>query len=280
MKKDKYIICCDLDDTLLRSDKTISDYTKQKINEICLNGNYFVMNSGRPYQGMSDFIERLELKDMPVSCYNGAAIVFPDISNLKKYNSIVFSIKKDLFRQLYVDVKNLLDACMASSLKRVYFFNKSHLPSFIIHINDLVEEKNGNIDDFLEDDILTATFQVKEKDLNVFKREILKDEYKSLSFFSWGIYEGIATFEVSLNIATKGHALKYLAKIFDIPEENTIAFGDAENDLSMLNDANEGVFMCNSKDSVIHLGKHFTYKTSDEDGVVDYLEKMHPELWK
>ena len=50
MKKDKYIICCDLDDTLLRSDKTISDYTKQKINEICLNGNYFVMNSGRPYQ--------------------------------------------------------------------------------------------------------------------------------------------------------------------------------------------------------------------------------------
>ena len=52
------------------------------------------------------------------------------------------------------------------------------------------------------------------------------------------------------------------------------------NDLSMLNDANEGVFMCNSKDSVIHLGKHFTYKTSNEDGVVDYLEKMHPELWK
>ena len=57
-------------------------------------------------------------------------------------------------------------------------------------------------------------------------------------------------------------------------------YEDAENDLSMLNDANEGVFMCNSKDSVIHLGKHFTYKTSDEDGVVDYLEKMHPELWK
>ena len=66
MKKDKYIICCDLDDTLLRSDKTISDYTKQKINEICLNGNYFVMNSGRPYQGMSDFIERLELKVRPL----------------------------------------------------------------------------------------------------------------------------------------------------------------------------------------------------------------------
>lgn len=86
----------------------------------------------------------------------------------------------------------------------------------------MVEEKNGNIDDFLEDDILTATFQVKEKDLNVFKRKILKDEYKSLSFFSWGIYEGIATFEVSLNIATKGHALKYLAKIFDIQKRTPL----------------------------------------------------------
>ena len=266
MKKDKYIICCDLDDTLLRSDKTISDYTKQKINEICLNGNYFVMNSGRPYQGMSDFIERLELKDMPVSCYNGAAIVFPDISNLKKYNSIVFSIKKDLFRQLYVDVKNLLDACMASSLKRVYFFNKSHLPSFIIHINDLVEEKNGNIDVFLEDDILTATFQVKEKDINVFKRKILKDEYKSLSFFSWGIYEGIATFEVSLNIATKGHALKYLAKIFDIPEENTIAFGDAEIDIPMFDIAGISVCVGNGREEA---KKHATYVTKpvSEDGI-------------
>ena len=102
MKKDKYIICCDLDDTLLRSDKTISDYTKQKINEICLNGNYFVMNSGRPYQGMSDFIERLELKDMPVSCYNGAAIVFPETSKVaipsyipheKKDNDLYSSFK-------------------------------------------------------------------------------------------------------------------------------------------------------------------------------------------
>ena len=46
MKKDKYIICCDLDDTLLRSDKTIF-HGKTDDNNIVENPlyAYFIVNS-------------------------------------------------------------------------------------------------------------------------------------------------------------------------------------------------------------------------------------------
>ena len=78
---------------------------------------------------------------------------------------------------------------------------------------------------------------------------------------------------------SKGAALSLLKDELHLPSLYTIAFGDNYNDVSMLEIADEGVYMCNSKEDLLKKGKLFTSLTSSHDGIFDYLKKQHPELF-
>ena len=71
----------------------------------------------------------------------------------------------------------------------------------------------------------------------------------------------------------KGESLLEIAKYYDIPIEDTIAFGDEENDLTMIEAAGIGVAMGNAIDLVKEAADYITL-SNDEDGIADYLEKF------
>ena len=52
-----------------------------------------------------------------------------------------------------------------------------------------------------------------------------------------------------------------------------IAFGDEDNDLSMIKDAGVGVVMANGSESMLKQADYITL-SNDEDGIADYLEKF------
>ena len=66
--------------------------------------------------------------------------------------------------------------------------------------------------------------------------------------------------------ATKGESVKELAEHLNIKQEEVMAIGDNENDLSMIEYAGLGVAMGNAVDSVKSIANKIT-KTNDEDGV-------------
>lgn len=280
MKKKPYLICSDLDDTLLTTEKTITEKSQNAIQSLVKNGHYFVLCSGRPYQGLFHYAQQLSLTNVPVIVSNGAAIVWPNLSTGKIEKVITFDIEQSLFCHLYQEVRPYLDACLASRMNRLYTFHQERLPFWIIHQNDLVTLKEGEVDQLVEGNILNATFQVPQKDISAFLQIIQKDMYQSLLFFDWGEYDGIHTYEVSSKEATKGNALLYLSSYYQISHKQTIAFGDARNDLSMLQAASEGVCMQNAPDLIKESCQYQTEKTHNEDGVIDYLQAHHVHLWK
>jgi len=73
--------------------------------------------------------------------------------------------------------------------------------------------------------------------------------------------------------ATKGKALEYLAKAFEIDRSEVIAIGDSYNDISMIEYAGLGVVMGNACEEVKRRADYIT-RTNNEDGVAEVIYKF------
>lgn len=83
---------------------------------------------------------------------------------------------------------------------------------------------------------------------------------------------GIRNIEVSDAHATKGDAMLWLADHLGIHTDQIIAFGDSENDITMLKAAGTGVAMANALDITIEAADEVT-QSNDDEGVAIFLEK-------
>ncbi|MFK4998616.1 HAD-IIB family hydrolase [Bacillus sp. N9] len=72
--------------------------------------------------------------------------------------------------------------------------------------------------------------------------------------------------------ASKGAALKWLADYYQVEREDTIAFGNYYNDISMLEYAGTGIAMQNAPDDVKRSADIVSY-SNEEHGVAKYLEQ-------
>lgn len=277
--RSSYLICSDLDDTLLTSQKDISPYSTQMIQKMSQNGHLFVLNTGRPYQGIFPYIRTLDLKNTPVIVLNGAAIIWPKENSIEIDRVVTFAISPTLFSTFFRLCFPYLESALVSSLRTLYAYQLSAIPFWILHINDFVTLKELNTPIEFEEEILNVSLQIKEDSISEFRKILEKEEFSSFLFTYWGHFDHIHSYELSSKEATKGKALLYLEKEGHIDHTHTIAFGDAQNDVSMLESAYEGVYMCDSKIEVAHLGEHFTTYNCDFDGVIQYLEEHHPSLF-
>jgi Cof subfamily protein (haloacid dehalogenase superfamily) len=72
---------------------------------------------------------------------------------------------------------------------------------------------------------------------------------------------------------SKGSALEFVCKHYNIPLGKTIAIGDAQNDLDMMNLAGMAIAMPHSPENVKKAADYITV-SNDEDGVAEALEKL------
>ena len=71
----------------------------------------------------------------------------------------------------------------------------------------------------------------------------------------------------------KGEALMWLAEHLGIPQSETLAFGDAMNDESMIRLAGTSVAMKNGDQTIKNIADYISEYTNDEDGVARFIEK-------
>ena len=98
-------------------------------------------------------------------------------------------------------------------------------------------------------------------------------ENKSISVTS----SGANNIEIMHKNATKGEALKEIAKIYGINLENAVAIGDNLNDQAMLDIVGYSVAMKNGNTILKEQAKYVTNKTNSEGGVADTIFKLIEE---
>ncbi|MGN0522184.1 MAG: HAD family hydrolase [Eubacterium sp.] len=244
------MIVTDLDGTLLRTDKSISDLTKNTINELKKSGVIFVLATARPIRSVKRFLPFLDY-DAAVH-HNGAVVRVGNniISDMGIQNPLktVNLISKD-FPNLKISVE-ANDMLYAN-------FNAENIWQGVEYIKTVDFHELENT---VADKIILEAHCVEE--MNAFKKYITDDLYIQLSE---------NTIAMIMNKqATKSNGVKLLARHYGISIKNTVAFGDDYNDIDMLKACGIGVAVENALDEV-KSAADFVCADNDSDGVARWL---------
>lgn len=265
----KYLICCDLDNTLLTTNKKIKLASKIYIRKLVKKGNIFVIATGRPFSGAIKYWNMLNI-DSPMITDNGASIYYKEDNIIK---SIHFSIDQHIFKDLLIKTDKYIIGAMSTANKQILLQNKEIVPDWLVHNMDGMELIEGKLLDILNHDPLLPNIWVYEEYLNEFTQ--ILDEYKEyISYRNWGLYDGRYSFELFSSKTSKGNSLLHLKNQFNIDDDKTVSFGDQWNDLSMLDIAYYGVSMINSAPILMDKTKYKTKYDNNHNGVTRFLKKL------
>lgn len=263
------LVAIDMDGTLLNNENQVSNRTNEAIIKAKEKGVHIVLSTGRILKSALYYSKKLQLNNPIISC-NGAIIVDetgkiiykkPIDSNMIK-DMIKLSTEDNIYCHFYDETK---------------FYSKMRVQEVLDFYNEGNSELNIEVEVFKDiEDI------VGKKDLNIYKFLFIDEDLDKLKKFrgklsklnninissSWtNNVEAMAT-----NVS-KGEALRELCKILDINPEESIAIGDSENDLSMLNFAGLGVAMGNGEEKIKKEADYIT-DSNDNDGVAKVIEKF------
>ncbi|MBR5804940.1 MAG: HAD family hydrolase [Clostridia bacterium] len=105
-------------------------------------------------------------------------------------------------------------------------------------------------------------------------RRIITEKYPEIRISSTMSFH----LEIGNRDAEKGRALEILSGLLGIRLEDTMAFGDGDNDLSLIRAAGRGVAMCDASAELKRAADDVTRFGCDRDGVAEYLEGMLTSL--
>lgn len=265
--KDKYLFSFDLDGTLLYDWEYISEDTIKYIKQLKDEGHICIIATGRPYRSSIKYYELLEL-NTPLINYNGALVQHPKNDDYIKKS---ITIKKETLLNLLTDINEWTENAFCEVEDDIFLMKEQddimhllHLDGGILHIGDLHETLNDNPNGC----ILIAKAN-KEMDIENF----INSKYKGLiNCRNWG-HEYSNVIELFTPHSSKGKALKSVIEEYNIPIENTYAFGDAHNDIEMLQVVGNGIAMINSQNSLLEIAEFVTDKDNKNDGVIHYIDK-------
>lgn len=265
------LIASDLDGTLLTSEKVLTERLKTALINATEKGIYFVPATGRVLDAVPDFIKALPNRYIITS--NGAKIYDP-INKKDVYKRFLSSDDArfviDSVRHLPVIIeifsdnkafidKKAFDNLSFYNLSETHFgyISKTRLP---VDIYELLDKNCDSLEN------INIIFKNPTDRADVFS--MLKNE-KRFSVTS----SSPINIEITDKKATKGEALKALCGILSLKKENIMAFGDSENDLSMIEFAGCGVAMGNAEEK-IKSKADIVAKSCDSFGVSSIIEKL------
>ena len=267
------LVAADLDGTLLRDDKTISDKTIEELNRINNLGVIFLPSTGRTHRELPKVLMDLPFLRYALCCNGGSIYDYKEdkyiYENAIPYDMAleVLDYVKDLPVYESVVVKGRRLALGSEDGKVCEYVSEHAVKGILFNITGTPDIKKS----FMEMNADAQKFLLYLENPND-KDEImnnLKNRFPDLSIAS----SGPLFVEVNTKGVDKGKALVKLCELLNISIEDTIAFGDAENDLAMLDAAGIAVVMGNGTENTkAHADR--ICPSNNDDGMRITLEEL------
>ena len=276
------LVAMDLDGTLFNRNGKITPNTIQELNRVAANGVHTVISTGRPFNGLP--FE--QIKDTTITyalTTNGASVYKIEgkeclYENGMDMDTIMPILDWILAREIHIDIymdgrgftpircrENLGRLDVPESLRRYMLATRTPVEDLVGYVGDCGQKiQKINLNFYPQPD---GTFLHRDETLQFLKANASIEV----------VCGGFNNFEISKAGVTKREGLEFLAHYLDTDLEHTMAMGDSENDLSMINAAGIGVAMGNASDDVKAVADYIT-TTNNEDGVGEAIKKYIPTL--
>ncbi|MBQ8555712.1 MAG: HAD family phosphatase [Clostridia bacterium] len=256
-------IAFDLDDTLLRSDATVSDYTVEVLHRAAQRGIHIIPASGRTRDSMWATVQRIGCASCFLSC-NGSEVWSPERQLLMQE---LLSVEQAHEVAQFARERGIY--CQTYAVDRFFYTVENQWAASYAKMSSLPGEYVGDLTTFIQKPVTKILMMDDPERIAVLLQEAQAHFGDRVSLTCSKPY----FLECNPKLATKGNGLRWCARHLGFRMDELLAFGDSLNDVSMLEAAGTGVAMRNAREDV----KAFGFpqcRTNDEDGVARYIDEM------
>lgn len=248
-----YIIALDLDETLLNSEKKISEKNLDCLKKCKEKGFIIVISSARGYSSCKKVAEQISADY--VCCQIGNMIV-------NSHGDVVY---ENGFKQS--DISDFIDTFsqytnnfLIDSTKNLYAVVKDDF-------SKAWGAEYCNLDDLRQFECFKLFIHYEDHYKNYIEEYCKKHDF---------IYMTMRTdpyFLISPAKSDKYLAIEKLLELINSDLDHLIVFGDDNSDLLSIQKAKYGVAVANSRKSVLNAAKYITL-SNNEDGIAHFMEKF------
>lgn len=273
MKHNIRMIGFDLDGTLLTEKKELCPYTIDILKRAVKQGIEILPVTGRPLCGLPKMVKELVGLRYAITA-NGARILDlkegrvlrEQLVDTKTAEQILEILGKyDTLREIYYDGTGY---AKRAELEKIHqFFEEGPMAEYVRTTRQPVEDL---MEKFYKEN--RAVDKVQGVFAHLEERKKALDEIKQLKdvTVTGALKNNIEVNGIGVN---KGDALLWLADYLGIAAQETMAFGDGDNDIALLEKAGTGVAMKNGREEVKDVADAITERTNDEEGAAQFIEK-------
>jgi Cof subfamily protein (haloacid dehalogenase superfamily) len=265
------LLAFDLDGTLLTTDKTLTAANREALLDMSRSGATVALASGRLGSSMMRYAMDLADIDIAMLTLNGAAVyagrsdngspVYEAPLDARYADELVgFADGKDFAINYYIDDKlHTVHTDQSASWIDLYH-QQTHTTYHYCDDLSCFAGRNPSKIIFVGDprnlDALEQSFRARwDSELYIVR--------------TWDYY-----LEFLNTRANKANGIRALAKALGVEMSDVVAFGDADNDVPMLQAAGLGIAMKNASDDVKKRSHYVSAWTNDQDGVAREWERI------
>jgi Cof subfamily protein (haloacid dehalogenase superfamily) len=252
------LVLTDLDNTLLRRDKTISEYTKAVFKRLREHGILVAFATSRSVRASAKF----------------RAMITPDI-DITSGGAIATMNGKTLFRAaIDIETANAIirDLNASAGVLQItadtedYYFNSKPIDSSWA---GWVDYTDSITTDFSEPLSTPGVFKITPNAVSAEAILAITSRYPTVDVLN---FTGEDWYQIKSHKAAKQYAVAAVCAELGISMSEVVAFGDDNNDVEMLRDCVIGVAVSNAIDETKAAANHIC-GDCDEDGVAKWLEE-------
>jgi Cof subfamily protein (haloacid dehalogenase superfamily) len=241
---------------------TLRPRTREAIAAVRAAGIHFIIVTGRMFQSVRRYARQAGIDD-PVVCYQGAVVAEPVSGRWLRHEPIPLELARETIAAL--NEQGFGPNCYVDD--ELYVAEITPQAEQYAGFQDLVLHPVGDLLSWLEE---PPTKLVVIED-----PQVLQDlKERMIARFDGRLYISTSLpyfLEFASPEVTKASGLAFVAEHLGFSREGTVAFGDGENDLELVDWAGFGVAVANAHD-LVKQRADFVCPSVNEEGVAQVLE--------
>jgi hypothetical protein len=255
---------CDFDRTLVAEDFELRPRTRRALRSAADVGIHVIVVTGRMFRSVRPYLAEVGLRD-PVVCYQGAVVADPETGTFLRHEPIPLALAREAIEAVEAEGYGL-NCYVGDELYVAEETAEAHTYAEFQHIPITVV---GPLLDWLEEPPTKLVTIGEPHALDALERR-LKARFSDRLFISKSLpyFLELASPEV-----TKASGMEFVAKHLGLARERTVAFGDGENDVELVEWAGFAVAVGNAHERIL-AAADFVCPPVGEEGVAQVIEAV------